>query len=46
MLIWKYVIQTNNGLIITKDVDFAEKKSRLGNTVFCKRESNLFRYNP
>ncbi len=44
MIVWKYTIQTSNGKIITKDPFYAEKQSRQGNIVFCKRETNLFKY--
>ena len=45
MIVWKYRIYGDAGTIITRDPDFAEMKSRLGNIVFCKRESNIFSYN-
>ena len=44
MIVWKYTIKTNNGMIVTKDPFYAEKHSRIGNIVFCKRETNLFRF--
>jgi hypothetical protein len=44
MMNWKYTIQTSNGVIVTRNPDFAEMKSRLGNIVFCKRESNIYRF--
>jgi len=45
MVIWKYIIKTNNGQIITNNADYAEMKSKLGNVVFCKRESNIYKFN-
>lgn len=45
MMVWKYRIQTNVGVIITKNTEFAEKKSKLGNIVFCKRENNIYKFN-
>ncbi len=44
MIIWTYKIKTNNGTILTQNSDFAEKRSKLGNIVFCKRESNKYRF--
>lgn len=44
MNVWTYKIKSNSGIIITQNSDFAEKKSRLGNIVFCKRESNKYRF--
>ena len=45
MMVWTYKIKTDVGVIITKNVEYAEKKSRLGNIVFCKREKNMYKYN-
>jgi len=45
MTIWKYIIKTNNGMILTKDPFYAERHSKNGNIVFCKRETNLFKFN-
>ena len=45
MMVWKYRIQTDAGMIITKNSEYAEKKSRLGNIVFCKRENNIYKFN-
>jgi len=45
MMIWCYKILTNNGIILTKDSEYAEKKSKLGNLVFCRRQSNHYKYN-
>lgn len=44
MIVWRYTIQTGNGMIITRDPVYAEKQSRRGYIVFCKRETNLFKY--
>jgi len=44
MMTWKYIIQTENGKIITMDPFYAEWQSRRGRIVFCKRESNFFRF--
>jgi len=40
MIIWTYTIKSDNGTIITQNPEYAEKRSRLGNIVFCKRISN------
>jgi len=45
MMVWMYTIQTNNGKILTKDPLYAERQSRQGNIVFCKRETNVFKFN-
>ncbi len=45
MLTWTYTILTDSGKIMTKNSEYAEKKSRLGNIVFCKRQSNYFKFN-
>jgi len=45
MFIWKYRILSKAGIITTQNQDYAEKKSRMGNIVFCKRESNIFNFN-
>ena len=45
MMVWKYTIQSNAGVIITQNADYAEEKSRLGNIVFCKRENNVYKFN-
>jgi hypothetical protein len=42
---WIYKIQGLDKVIITKNVEFAEQKSKLGYIVFCKRESNIFKFN-
>ena len=42
MNIWKYRIYTRNGVIITRNLELAEMKSKLGFIVFCKREPNIF----
>ena len=44
MIVWIYKIITDMGPIITKDAAYAEKRSKLGNTVFCKRETNIYRF--
>ena len=44
MISWKYIIKGEAGDIITKDPMFAEKKSKLGYLVFCKRESNIYKF--
>ena len=45
MMVWKYTIQTSNGVIVTRNSDYAEMKSKLGDIVFCKRESNVYKFN-
>lgn len=44
MSVWTYKIRSNAGIIITKDPEYAERKSKLGNIVFCKRETNFYKY--
>ena len=44
MTIWKYIIKSNAGIIVTRNHQYAEKKSKLGYLVFCKRENNIYRY--
>ena len=44
MTVWKYIIKGDAGTIITRNHQYAEKKSRLGYIVFCKREKNVYRY--
>jgi len=44
MIVWKYIIQTNAGTIITKNTDFAEMKSKLGCRIFCKGENNVYKF--
>lgn len=45
MIVWKYTILSDAGKILTSNYEYAEKKSKLGYRVFCKRENNIFRYN-
>lgn len=45
MMVWKYTIQSDAGVIITQNADYAEKKSKLGNIIFCKRENNVYKFN-
>ena len=44
MIVWKYKILTNAGPIITKNVEFAEKKSKKGYRIFCIGENNVYKY--
>jgi hypothetical protein len=44
MMMWKYTILSDNGTIITRNPEYAEKRSKLGNIVFCKRETNIYKY--
>jgi hypothetical protein len=44
MITWIYIIKNFEGKIITKNCDFAERKSKLGYFVFCKRAKNLYKY--
>jgi hypothetical protein len=44
MVIWKYIIQTDIGPIITSNYRYAEQRSKSGNIVFCKREKNIYKY--
>lgn len=41
---WMYKIQGSSGTIVTSDPYYAEKKSRLGNIVFCKRKNHIYKY--
>lgn len=43
MIIWKYTILSDAGTITTRNPEYAEKKSKLGYPVFCKRESNIYK---
>jgi len=45
MIVWKYKILTNAGPIITKNLEFVEKKRRNGCLIFCKSENNIYKYN-
>lgn len=45
MIVWKYTILSNVGTIITSNAEYAEKKSKLGYPVFCKREKNIYKFN-
>ncbi len=45
MIVWKYKIIGKAGVIMTQNTDLAEKKSKLGYWVFCKRVSNIYKYN-
>jgi hypothetical protein len=42
---WKYTILTNYGKIITCNFEYAERKSKSGYPIFCKKESNIYKYN-
>jgi len=44
MMIWKYIIKSDAGTIITKNYTYAEQKSKMGYRVFCKRENNMYRH--
>jgi hypothetical protein len=44
MILWKYIIKTNVGTIITKNCKYAEMKSKQGCRVFCKRERNIYKF--
>jgi hypothetical protein len=44
MFVWIFTIQSSNGKIITKNPVYAEKRSKLGDIIFCKRETNFFKY--
>jgi hypothetical protein len=45
MIVWKYKIIGNAGIITTKNTELAEQKSKSGYIVYCKRESNIYKYN-
>lgn len=43
MSTWTYKILGANGIILTKNPDYAEMKSKNGYIVFCKRETNVYK---
>lgn len=45
MLVWKYIIKSPVSTIITKNSNYAEEKSKLGYTVYCRREKNIYKVN-
>ncbi len=45
MIVWKFTIQSANGKTITQNPIYAEKRSKLGDIVFCKRETNFYKHN-
>jgi len=45
MIVWIYTIISNAGLILTSNSEYAEKKSKLGYRVYCKRENNIYKFN-
>jgi hypothetical protein len=45
MIVWRYTILSDAGTILTNNPEYAERKSRLGYRVFCKRENNIFKFN-
>lgn len=44
MIVWRYTILSDAGTIITRNHEYAEKKSKLGCLVFCKRENNIYKF--
>ena len=44
MMTWIYKILGANSTIITSNLEYAERISKLGYVVFCKRESNIYRF--
>ena len=44
MIVWIYTILSNAGCILTSNHEYAEKKSKLGYRVYCKRESNMYKF--
>jgi hypothetical protein len=44
MIVWKYKIVGKSAIAYTKNCEYAEKKSRLGDIVYCKREKNMYRF--
>ena len=44
MIVWRYKIRTDAGIITTQNTEYAEKKSRLGYPVFCKGENNVYKF--
>jgi len=44
MITWLYIIKNGAGTILTQNYDYAEKKSKLGYFVFCKRENNIYKF--
>jgi len=45
MFVWRYKILTDVGMIITRNPEYAEEKSKRGCLVFCKRENNVYKFN-
>jgi len=41
---WIYRIIGKTVVITTKNTDFAEKKSKLGYIIYCKKETKKYRY--
>ena len=44
MIVWRYRIVGNSSILTTKNTEIAENKSKLGYIVYCKRESNIYKY--
>ena len=44
LITWKYKIQGDACTIITRNPEYAEQKSKLGYIVFCKRETNIYKF--
>jgi hypothetical protein len=45
MIVWKYTIQSDAGIIVTGNLEYAEQKSKQGYLIFCKRENKINKFN-
>ena len=44
MIVWMFTIIGSGGRIVTQNSNYAEKRSKLGDIVFCKRFTNKYRF--
>ncbi len=44
MNVWNYTIHNVNNKIFTQNPKYAEKRSKQGNIVFCKRITNFYKH--
>ena len=44
MNVWNYIIHNSNNKIFTQNSEYAEKRSKQGNIVFCKRITNFYKH--
>ncbi len=45
MIVWMFTIVGPGRRIVTQNSSYAEKRSKLGDIVFCKRETNMYKHN-